>query len=81
MKESNDIHKNGRAATTKHSETAPQKDKALSNKGMTTNPDCPCKRNCVRHGNCKECQAVHKAEGKYPTCCQRIENRKKRKGE
>ena len=28
------------------------------------NPNCPCKRDCIRHGNC--------------TCCQRIADRKKR---
>ena len=42
------------------------------------NPNCHCKRDCIRHGNCNECRAVHEAEGKYPTCCQRIADRKKR---
>ena len=42
------------------------------------NPNCPCKRDCIRHGNCNECRAVHEAECKYPTCCQRIADRKKR---
>ena len=40
------------------------------------NPNCPCKRDCIRHGNCNECRAVHEAEGKYPTCCQRRDKRK-----
>lgn len=54
---------------------------AAPNSPGTINPACPCKRKCVRHGNCVECRATHEAEGKYPTCCQRIENRKrKRKG-
>lgn len=45
----------------------------------TINPACPCRRKCVRHGNCIECRATHEAEGKYLTCCQRIENRKRKK--
>lgn len=52
---------------------------AIPNLPGTINPACPCKRKCVRHGNCIECRATHEAEGKYPTCCQRIENRKRKK--
>lgn len=52
---------------------------AILNLSETINPACPCKRKCVRHGNCIECLATHEAEGKYPTCCQRIENRKRKK--
>lgn len=52
---------------------------AIPNPPGTINPACPCRRKCVRHGNCIECRATHEAEGKYPTCCQRIENRKRKK--
>ncbi|MCB6608324.1 hypothetical protein V3C10_13890 [[Clostridium] symbiosum] len=59
---------------------SPQSGEAvISNSPGTINPACPCKRKCVRHGNCIECRATHEAEGKYPTCCQRIENRKRKK--
>ena len=29
--------------------------------------DCPCTRNCPRHGNCVECVKNHRAKG-VPAC-------------
>lgn len=38
------------------------------------NYTCPCKRkNCVRHGNCKDCKAYHRTHKKYPIACERID--------
>ena len=39
------------------------------------NPNCPCKYNCPRHGNCKECRENHKG-GK--TSCQKLAEAKKK---
>ncbi len=40
------------------------------------NPDCPCKANCARHGDCDACQENHK-DGL--TTCQRLNKEKKEK--
>ncbi|MDR2506036.1 MAG: hypothetical protein LBD16_08040 [Oscillospiraceae bacterium] len=41
----------------------------------TINPDCPCKANCVRHGDCEACQANH-AGGK--TSCQKLKEKEQK---
>ena len=35
------------------------------------NNECPCTRDCVRHGNHEACKASHHERG-YPTACERI---------
>ncbi len=44
---------------------------ALENlKGRSRKEDCPCTKDCVRHGYCAECREHHAAYGK-PTACER----------
>ena len=38
------------------------------------NIDCPCPKDCPRHGKCCECVALHKAHGtKLPACLRSID--------
>lgn len=40
---------------------------------------CPCRyKNCKRYGQCDECIAHHRKEGKYPTACERKAAKNKR---
>jgi len=38
-------------------------------KGIRLKPDCPCvNRDCMRHGNCDECEPAHVSRGGLPSC-------------
>ena len=41
-------------------------------KGKEFNEECPCTKDCIRHGNCEDCREHHAEYGK-PTACQRKE--------
>lgn len=30
--------------------------------------DCPCTKNCVRHGDCQACRKHHEAKDNDPAC-------------
>ncbi len=35
---------------------------------ITKEKDCPCTRDCPRHGKCKECIEQHKTKKYLPAC-------------
>jgi hypothetical protein len=35
---------------------------------LVAQADCPCPKNCPRHGHCRECMANHSAKNKLPYC-------------
>lgn len=42
--------------------------------------NCPCKRECERHGDCNACKEHHHASKRYPlSTCERIKARELRK--
>ncbi len=40
------------------------------------NENCPCVRNCPRHGNCTVCKEAHRGSP-LPTACEELEQKQK----
>ena len=45
---------------------------------MKKTEKCPCKRTCVRHGDCASCRAHHAIEEKMAPACERIKLKKEK---
>ena len=43
------------------------------------NKDCPCKRACIRHGNCVACREQHVTKMKILPACDRIREKEEKK--
>lgn len=41
-----------------------------------TGIECPCPKECPRHGKCCECVAHHREYGKLPNCLRNMEQHK-----
>ncbi len=39
--------------------------------------DCPCPKQCPRHGRCCQCVAHHRQHGKLPACLRNLDNNNK----